>query len=451
MTPDSSDFQTRRTFIKKAPTAAAVVGATNIFKTPDYGQTHAPSPGRVIGANDRIVVGFVGCGSQGRTHIKSQRDHASDNNIVIAAVSDVFSKNMERGQKEAGIDAANCYKDYERLLERKDIDAITVATVDNWHAQVAIDAMNAGKHVYGEKPMARYLMEGFDMFDTQKKTGKTFVVGSQYCADEQWHKAVEWIKAGKLGPLVWAQGGYFRNNPKNDEWEHAIDSALSESTLDWVKWQGKAKKVPFEARRFASWHKYFAYNSGILGNLLSHLALPLLMATGSPEFPRRVVSTGTKKISFDKREIPDTTHLLAEYPSGLTVSLGGSTVNEFGIPQIIRGRKANIIMAQSANKAELKPERLFADDIDAEEFSSPNPIGKIDKLEKHFFDCIRTNKTPLPNIDLALKVHTTLCLAEMSERMQMTMLFDEKTRQITSGDGSVIKPLSYDTEIAPHA
>src|SRR3954470_12817637 len=277
MTPDSPDIQTRRSFIKKATTVAtgaAALGATNIFKTPVYGQTQAPSPGRVIGANDRIVVGFVGAGSQGRTHIRSQKEHASENNVAIAAVADLFSKNLERGQKDAGIDSANCYKDYEKLLERKDIDAITVATVDNWHAQVAIDAMNAGKHVYGEKPMARYLMEGFDMYDAQKRTGKTFVIGSQYCVDEQWAKAIEWIKAGKIGPLVWAQGGYFRNNPKNDEWEHAIDPALSESTLDWAKWHGKAKKVPFEARRFASWHKYFTYNSGILGNLLSHLALP---------------------------------------------------------------------------------------------------------------------------------------------------------------------------------
>jgi predicted dehydrogenase len=453
MTPDSPDFQTRRSFIKKTATVAAgaaALGATNIFKTPVYGQTQAPSPGRVIGANDRIVVGFVGAGSQGRTHIRSQKEHASENNITIAAVSDLFTKNLERGQKDAGIDSANCYKDYEKLLERKDIDAITVATVDNWHAQVAIDAMNAGKHVYGEKPMARYLMEGFDMFDTQKKTGKTFVIGSQYCADEQWHKAAEWIKAGKIGPLVWAQGGYFRNNPKNDEWEHAIDPALSESTLDWVKWQGKAKKLPFEARRFASWHKYFTYNSGILGNLLSHLALPLLMSTGSPEFPRRVVCTGTKKISTD-REIPDTTHLLAEYPSGLTLTIGGSTVNEFGVPQIIRGRKGNITISNSANKAELKPEKLFAEDIEAEQFSNPNPIARIDKLEKHFFECVRTGKIPLANIDLALKVHTTLCLAEMSERMQMTMLFDDKTRKITTGDGREIPALTYDTEIAPHA
>src|SRR5438045_1452978 len=199
MTPDSPDFQTRRSFIKKTATiatGAAALGATNIFKTPVYGQTQAPSPGRVIGANDRIVVGFVGCGSQGRTHIKSQRDHAGDNNIAIAAVSDVFSKNMERGHKEAGIDSANCYKDYEKLLERKDIDAITVATVDNWHAQVAIDAMNAGKHVYGEKPMARYLGEGFEMYDTSKRTGKLFVVGSQYCADPQGHPAAKWMKEG---------------------------------------------------------------------------------------------------------------------------------------------------------------------------------------------------------------------------------------------------------------
>ena len=226
---------------------------------------------------------------------------------------------------------------------------------------------------------------------------------------------------------------------------------MSEATLDWVKWQGKAKKVPFDPHRFASWHKYFTYNSGILGNLLSHLGLPLLMATGVTEFPRRVVCTGTKKISFVKREIPDTTHLLAEFPNGLTLSLGGSTVNELGVPQIIRGRKGNIYISSNQNKAELKPENIFADEIDAQDFSSPNPIAKIEKLEAHFFDCIRTGKTPVANIDLALKAHTMLCLAEMSERLQMTMLFDGNTRKITTGDGREIPAISYDTEIPPHA
>lgn len=452
MTPDSPAFQTRRSFIKKAATAATAAAAvgTNIFKTPVYGQTQAPSPGRVIGANDRIVVGFVGTGKQGRTHVRSQRGHAADNNIAIAAVSDLYTKNLERGAKEAGVDAANSYADYERLLERKDIDAITVATVDNWHAQVACDAMNAGKHVYGEKPMARYLMEGFDIYDTQKKTGKVFVVGSQYCADAQVHKAAEWIKAGKIGQLAWAQGSYCRNNPKNDEWEFEVEKDLSEANVNWLKWQGKAKKVPFDGHRYSSWHKYFTYNSGILGNLLSHLALPLLMATGNAEFPRRVVCTGTRKISTN-REIPDTTHLLAEYPSGLTVSLAGSTVNELGVPQVIRGRKGSIFFAQSQNHAELKPERIFAEDIEAEQFSSPAAIGKIENLEKNFFDCIRNGKTPYANVDLALKVHTTLCLAEMSERLQMTMLFDDKTRKISSGDGREILAMTYDTEVPPHA
>lgn len=452
MTPDSPDFQTRRSFIKKAATATAAAAAvgSNIFKTPVYGQTQAPSPGRVIGANDRIVVGFVGTGKQGRTHIRSQKGHAADNNIAIAAIADVYSKNLERGQKDAGIDSANCYKDYEKLLERKDIDAITVATVDNWHAQVAVDAMNAGKHVYGEKPMARYLTEGFDIYDTQKKTGKVFVVGSQYCADAQVHKAAEWIKAGKIGPIAWAQGSYCRNNPKNDEWEFEPDKELSESTVDWMKWQGKAKKVPFDAHRFSSWHKFFAYNSGILGNLLSHLALPILMATGVPEFPRRVVCTGTRKISTN-REIPDTTHLLAEYPGGMTLVIAGSTVNEVGLPQIIRGRKGTIYFAQSQNHAELKPERIFAEDIDPEQFSSPAPIGKIENLEKNFFDCIRNGQTPFANVDLALKVHVTLCLAEMSERLQMAMIFDGNTRKITTGDGREIPAMTYDTEVPRHA
>ena len=150
-----------------------MVGATNIFKTPVYGQTQAPSPGSVVGANDRITVAFVGTGSQGMNHVRSQKTNAGENNIVLAAACDLYKKHLGIAQKTIGLKDADCYGDHRKLLERKDIDAITVATVDNWHAQVAIDALQAGKHVYGEKPMARYLhVEGFDMYDMVKRTGK---------------------------------------------------------------------------------------------------------------------------------------------------------------------------------------------------------------------------------------------------------------------------------------
>jgi predicted dehydrogenase len=262
------------------------------------------------------------------------------------------------------------------------------------------------------------------------------------------HKAAEWIKAGKVGPLVWAQGSYCRNNKNNSEWTYPVDPGASESNIDWKQWQGKEKKVAFDPNLYFSWHKYYAYNSGILGNLLSHLGLPLMMATGINEFPRRVVCTGTRKISTD-REIPDTTHVLSEFPCGLTISLAGSTVNEQGVPQIIRGRKGTITFSNSQNKAQLLPERLFTEEIEEQNFSGTARVGDIAMLEKNFFDCIRSGGVPYGSVDLAIRVHTMLCLAEMSERMSLTLLFDEATRTIRTGTGKKVKPLSYENEFKP--
>ncbi len=442
----SSSHETRRSFLKKAATAAAVVSATNPFKTPVYGQNQAPSHGRVVGANDRIAVAYVGVGGQGMAHVRSQKEHASENNIVQAAVCDVWQKRLDNARDFLALSESAAYRDHRKLLERNDIDAIVVATVDNWHAAVAIDAMNAGKHVYGEKPLARYLGEGFEIYDTVKRTGKVFQMGSQYCADPMFHKAAEWIKAGKIGPLVWAQGSYCRNHPKNSEWTYTADPDANPGNLDWERWQGRARKVPWDANRYFSWHKYYDYNSGILGNLLPHKFLPLMLATGTPEFPRRICCTGTRKVSLD-REITDTTHLLAEFPSGLTLIVAGSTVNEQGLPDMIRGRKGTLYFSTGQNKLEFKPERPFTDELEADGFADAAPIGQLPPIEKNWFDCIRSGATPFANIDLAIRAHTVLCLAETAERLSMTLLFDEATRKVRTGDGKVIKPLTYDSVV----
>ncbi|HUR47621.1 MAG TPA: Gfo/Idh/MocA family oxidoreductase [Candidatus Saccharimonadales bacterium] len=440
----NNNSTTRRSFIKKTAAATAAVATTGILKTPVYGQNQAPSTGRVIGANDRIVVGYIGTGAQGSTHIRLEKANAQDNNIVQAAVCDLYKKRLDAARDMIGVSDSDTYTDHRKLLERKDIDAVVIATVDNWHAQCTLDALAAGKNVYCEKPMTRYLAEAFQVYDAVKKTGRTYMVGSQGCADPKYHKAAEWIKAGKLGPLVWGQGSYCRNNPKNSEWSYAIDKDASEENLDWKRWLGKAPAIPFNPDHYFSWHKYTAYNSGIIGNLLPHRIHPLMLSTGNPEFPRRVCCTGTRKISTD-RDITDTTHLLAEFPSGLTLVLAGSTVNEQGLQDVLRGQKGSIFFASSGNKVEFKPERIYTDDVEAADFFDPMKTDDIPRLEKNFFDCIRSGATPLANIDLAVRTQTVLCLAEQSERMSMTLLFDEKTRTIKSGDGKVIPPMGYDS------
>jgi hypothetical protein len=170
----------------------------------------------------------------------------------------------------------------------------------------------------------------------------------------------------------------------------------------------------------------------------------MMLATGNPEYPRRVACTGTRKVSTD-REITDTTHALAEFPSGLTLVMAGSTVNEVGLPDILRGLKATLYFNSSQNKVELKPEKPFTEEMEATPFEDPLPTERTERLHKNFFDAIRTGTKPFADIELAIRGQVALCLAEMSERMSLTLLYDEKTRQIKTGDGKVIPPISYDS------
>jgi len=212
----------RRDFIKKAATAAAAIAATSVIKTPVYGQNQAPSA-NVTGANNRIAVGVIGVGfGIGQNHLIGIHEKQNENNAVVATASDVFNKRRKFAQDKAELKESDVHNDYRKILDRKDIDAVLIATHDPWHAQISIDAMESGKHVYCEKPMTRYLDEAFKVYDTVKRTGKVYQVGSQGCSAAGWHKCAELIKGGKLGTLVWGQGYYCRNSTQG-EWNYLIE------------------------------------------------------------------------------------------------------------------------------------------------------------------------------------------------------------------------------------
>lgn len=442
----------RREFLKKTATAAAAVAATNLFKTPVYGQNQAPSPGRVIGANDRITVGYIGVGGQGQAHVKSMKENASANNIVQVAVCDVSKSRIAQAREIIEpVNPCQGFEDHRKLLERKDIDAVCIATVDHWHTQCSVDAMNAGKHVYVEKPMTRYLGEAFTIYDTVKRTGKKLQVGSQGCSDAKWHKAAELIKAGKIGPLVMVEGSYMRNAPKG-EWNYDIKDWATAEDMDWGHWLGPVKKkVPFSADHYFRWRKYYPYCAGLLGDLFPHRLHPYMLATGSPEFPKRVSCVGSRAIHTDRntpntpeRDVPEVVNMIAEFPSGLTMIIASSTVSEHGLQEVIRGHHGRIEMGGSG-RVELKPERPFTDEVESEIHSDLKPVEALGPHEKNWFDSIRTGKEPNANIDLALRVQSVISLAEISERLNIMCLFDEKTRRITNGDGKEVKALTYGT------
>jgi predicted dehydrogenase len=343
------------------------------------------------------------------------------------------------------------YDDHRKLLERKDIDAVTIATVDHWHADCAIDAMNAGKNVYVEKPISRYLEEVFAIEKTVKSTGKVLQVGSQICSDAKWHKAAELIKSGAIGKLVLAQDAYMRNNEKG-EWNYTLKDWCTAGDVNWERWQGKVhNKTAFSADSYFRWRKYYPYCGGLLSDLVPHRLHPLMLATASPEFPSRVVALGNKSWHTDKltpgtpeRDSPEEIELIAEFPSGLNIIVTSSSVSWVGLDSMIRGQKATLYMG--GNSVDLKPEKNFADDIEPQSFDHLEPSGeKIGAMEKNWFDCIRSGQQPYGNIDLAVRVQTVISLAEMSNRLNLMCLFDEATRKITTGDGKEVAPITYGT------
>ena len=449
-----SGSTTRRKFIQTTATAAAAVATVNLFKTPVYGQNQAPSTGRVIGANDRITIGFVGVGGQGMAHVRSMKEHAQENNVVLAAVADVSKHRTEDAQKYIGGECVG-FGDYRKLLERNDIDVVCCATVDHWHTPVSVDAMNAGKHVYVEKPMTRYLGEAFQIYDACKSTGKILQVGSQGCSDLKWHKAASLIREGRIGPAVMSQGSYMRNAPKG-EWNYAIQQWAGADDINWEMWLGpkiKSRKS-FDADHYFRWRKYYPYCSGLLGDLFPHKLHPYMLATGNPQFPVRVASVGSRKVETDKktpgtyvRDVPEIIQLISEFPDGMVMHMTCSTVNETGTQEMIRGHKATLTM--QGNKVVLTPERAYAEEVESATFGDMNGspfIGEpIHVHEKNWFDSIRANKQPNCGIDLAVKVQTIISLAEMSERLSVMCLFDEKTRKITDGSGKEITPITYGT------
>lgn len=444
---ETAGAATRREFLKRTATAAAAVATTGFLKTPVYGQATAPSA-NVAGANSRLVCGIVGLGNQGlNSHLVKIAALNSQNNTVIGAVCDLSKFRLNRGFQAAQNPDCKQYADYRQLLAQKDLDAVFVATHDHWHAKVGIDAVNAGKHAYVEKPMSRYLREAFELYDAVKKTGKIVQVGSQGCSDLKWHKAAEVIKKGTIGPVVMSQGSYMRNNVKG-EWNYNIEPYATADDVNWETWLGPVKtKKAFNADDFFRWRKYYRYCAGLLGDLFPHKLHPYMLATGNPEFPTRVAAIGTRKVLTDKntpgtplRDSPEILQLIADFPSGMTMHMCSSSVNEQGVLEMIRGQKGSLYMG--GNKVELKPEKPFSEEFDPESFG-PFEAETFEAHHKNFFESIRANKQPNCNVDLALRVQTVVCLGEMANRLSTMVLFDEKTRKCTDASGKELAPFDY--------
>jgi predicted dehydrogenase len=237
------------------------------------------------------------------------------------------------------------------------------------------------------------------------------------------------------------------------EWNYKIEEESTPQNIDWERWLGPVKtRDAFSAEQYHRWRKYTRYCAGLLGDLVPHRLHPLMLASGNPEFPVRVTCIGTKNVHQDaegdnkapEREIPEHVQLLAEFPSGYMITITTSTVSEKSPGFVIYAHKASLNIGNSGERIDLVPEKKFSEDIELESFTGLQ-AEDIRVHEKNWFDCIRANKQPNANIDLAIRVQTVISLAEMADRLKITCLFDEKTRTIKDASGKEIPAITYGT------
>ncbi len=428
----------RRDFVK---TGLAAAGAGVALGN----KVHA----RVIGANDRINIGVIGTGGRGFSVMRWAIEIGKTTRPAqIVAVCDVYQKRLTRAKEESQAELATL--DYREVLARKDIDAVIIATPDHWHAPIAIEAMKAGKDVYLEKPMTRTVEEAKKVYEVQKSTGRVLQVGSQTTSSDQWWKARKAIEDGMIGELLMSQGSYHRNSIEG-EWNYKIDpnagpNASGEDYIDWKMWLGSAPKRSWSAERFFRFRKYWDYSGGIATDLFYHVVAPLNICWGEPQFPHKVMASGGVYVFKDGREVPDTFHLIAEFPKGHSLVLSSSMANSQHIPGLIRGHEGTIMMVPEGrfegrvDHITVTPERIAKKKF-VEKYGTEEMILQTEKREDHmenFLRCVKTREKNVLDALTAYKAMTTIGMAVQSYREGRVLYFNESTQRVTDKPVDVV-------------
>lgn len=394
------------------------------------------SAAKVMGANDRIRIAVIGVGGMGGGHLRGLVERADRDNIECVGVCDVYRRRLSRAQ--AVCPKATGTANYRDLLDQKDLDAVLIATPDHWHGKIAIDAMDAGKHVYVEKPMTHTVEQAILVRDAARRTKKVLQVGPQATGDDGYWQAHAALAAGRLGKVTWAQGSYNRNartclfNTHQRIDPTAGPGKNGDDHIDWDMWLGHrwglAPKIAWNPEHFFRFRKYWPYNGGVATDLLYHKLAPLLVALAGPngEYPSRVSARGGLYIEKDGRDIPDTFLLTIDYPSEHTVFLVSTLTNDTQLPDRVYGKWGTMDLGGEPV--------LRANGDMAKEFQAANGGATEAKLKTRprpdmmtsFLSAIRGNGQLNCNAELGAATMVAIKMGVEAYRQQKTLRWDPK-------------------------
>lgn len=309
--PENSNDQSRRSFLGKF--TKGVVGASlfpTILTAADK-KRNIESLSRLrqkYSLNDNIQIALIGAGGMGTADATTA---VTVPGIKLVAACDLYDGRLEDAKKKWGNDIFTT-RDYREILERKDIDAVIIATPDHWHKDISVAAMNKGKSIYCEKPMVHDITEGADVVAAQNKNKVVYQVGSQGVSSLGNEKAKQLLKEGAIGQLNYAEGFWARMSPFG-AWQYPIPSDASLKTVGWDTFVANTNKRAFDPLRFFRWRNYRDYGTGVSGDLFVHLFSSLHFITNSMG-PEKITATGGLRFWKDGREVPDVMLGMFDYP-----------------------------------------------------------------------------------------------------------------------------------------
>jgi predicted dehydrogenase len=322
---------TRREFIGRTVAGAATAGLA----------LTAPAIGRVASPNERVTVGIIGAGIRGLEQMKAVLTVKGN----VAVVCDLYDGHFRRANEIQANTPTT--REFREVLDRKDLDAVVIATSDHWHAPIAIAAMQAGKDVYCEKPMTHTIPEALEMVRTSKETGRVVQVGSQSLSMESTQKGKAWVDAGEIGTVYMVQCEIYRPDPVG-AWKYPVPPDASPQTVDWDGYLGNAPKRPFDAARFFQFRNWWDYGTGIAGDEYVHLLsrVHYLMNT---QFPLSAVANGGIYKWTGDREVPDIHNTLYNYGKFQVVVMA-NLVSNFEGGEIVRfmGDKGTVVLTEES-------------------------------------------------------------------------------------------------------
>ena len=437
---------TRRKFLERATTTTAATG----FMLGAKPFTMGPSP------NEAVTMGVIGAGIRGLENMRTILQVGGK----VAVVCDLYDGHLRRAQEIQANTPTT--KDYREVLDRKDIDAVMVATSDHWHAPIALEAMKAGKDVYCEKPMSHTIPEALEMVKVSRETGRLVQVGSQSLSMQSTHKGKDWVDAGEIRTVSNVQCEIYRPDPVG-AWKYPIPPDASPQTIDWDRYLGNAPKRPFDAARFFQFRNWWDYGTGIAGDEYVHL-LSRVHFLMNAQFPVSAVASGGIYHWTGDRDVPDIHNTLYDYGKFQVVVLA-NLVSNFDGGEIVRfmGDRGTVVLTEDSATLlpydeewnyfyplESWPRDLRQAFIAAHKADPTADVGTYEKqahrkkqslqqtaegTEDHmrnFFECIKSRKPPIENVDFGCGTAVACHMANTSYREKKRVFWNAQDMALTS-------------------